>query len=291
MTKPSDFSPAEAREIRSIDEAQGSHRRRWTVRATGGVVLVLGMLAVALQDFPGMMFFIDIVVVLAMALYAFAAAAASRKDAVNQERKLRLRLLVHNMELENLSMRDELTQLFNRRYLFDRLERELHTAKGFQRPLAYIAIELKSLDHINHTYGYAVGDRLLAAFGQLLMDMTRATDLPARVSGNKFAIILPHTSKRGAFTMIERLTRSLTTAPLAEERGVDTVIVASFGLSGYPWGGETVDAIVQQAEIEMVAGSESGAASADATVHNSNQGAAEDVPAVFRQLDEAPNGS
>ena len=104
-------------------------------------------------------------------------------------------------------MRDELTQLFSRRYLFERLEQELHTAEGSQRPLAFIAIELKPVNHINHTYGYAVGDQLLVAFGQLLMDTTRATDIPARMNGNKFGVILPDTSKRGADTMIERLVR------------------------------------------------------------------------------------
>jgi diguanylate cyclase (GGDEF)-like protein len=284
MTKPSDFSPTQALEVKNSDDTRESHRVRWTVQVLGAGVLVLGWLAVALNDFPGAMFFIDIVVFLAMALYAIAAAAASRTEAVNQERRLRLRLLVHNMELENLSMRDELTQLFNRRYLFERLERELHTAKGFQRPLAFIAIELRSLDHINHTYGYAVGDRLLAAFGQFLMDMTRATDLPARLSGNKFGIILPDTSKRGAYTMIERLTRFPATTPLAEEPGVDTAIVASFGVSGYPWGSDKVDAIVQQAETEMA--SQSGTAD-----QGRGEGSAEEIPAVFQQLDEATKGS
>ncbi len=283
MTKPSDFSPTEALEVKNSEDAREPHRVRWTVRLVGLAVLVLGWLAVALNDFPGVMFFIDMVVVLAMALYATAAAAASRTEAVNQERRLRLRLLVHNMELENLSMRDELTELFNRRYLFERLERELHTAKGFQRPLALIAIELSSLDHINHTYGYAAGDRLLAAFGQFRMETTRATDLPARLSGNKFAIILPGTSKRGAYTMIERMTRSLATTPLIEEPGVDAAIVASFGLSGYPWSSDTVDAIVQQAETEMA--SRSGTADQDG-----GEGSAEEIPAVFRQLDEAPKG-
>ena len=279
MTKPSDFSPTEALEVKNSDDAGESHRIRRTVRALGAGVLVLGWLAVAVHDFPGLMFFIDIVVFLAMALYAVAAAIVSRREAVNQERRLRLRLLVHNMELENLSMRDELTQLFNRRYLFERLERELRTAEGFQRPLAVIAIEVKTLNHINHTYGYAVGDRLLAAFGQFLMDMTRATDLPARVSGNKFAIILPDTSKRGAYAMIERLTRSLATTSLSEEPGMDAAIVVSFGLSGYPWGSDTVDAIVQQAEAEMSVQPDT--SDSDGKVLDQNQDLTDGIPAVF----------
>jgi diguanylate cyclase (GGDEF)-like protein len=289
MTKPSDFSPAEALEVKDTSDTKQARRNRWVVRVVGMGVLVLGWLAVSLHDFGRVMFVVDAIVFAAMALYAIAAAAVSRTEAVNRERRLRLRLLVHNMELENLSMRDELTQLFNRRYLFERLERELDTAKGFQRPLAYIAIEVRSLNHINHTYGYTAGDRLLAAFGQFLMDMTRATDLPARVSGNKFAVILPDTSKRGAYTTIERLTRSLTTTPLTQEPGLDAAIVTSFGVSGYPWGSDTVDAIVRQAEAEMAA--PSGADGIDGTGQGRAKESAEEIPAVFRQLDETPNGS
>jgi diguanylate cyclase (GGDEF)-like protein len=253
MTKPSDFCPAEAPEVSDSSATKQSHRTRWILRIVGAGVLLLGWLAVALHDVGQMWFVVDTIVFLAMALYAFTVAAASRSDAVKQERKLRLRLLVRNMELENLSMRDELTRLFNRRYLFERLERELHTARGFQRALAFIAIEVKSLDHVNHTYGYAVGDQLLTAFGQLLMDITRATDIPARMAGNKFGVILPDTSKRGDYMMTERLVRSLATTSLMEDAGLESAIEVSFGVSGYPWGNDAIDAIVQQAESEIAA--------------------------------------
>jgi diguanylate cyclase (GGDEF)-like protein len=250
MTKPSDFSPSEALEVKNSASAKGSLRRRWLLSAAGVVVLVLGWLAVSLNDLGGTMFFLDTAVFFGVALYAFTAAAISRREAVKEEKRLRLRLLVHNMELENMAIRDELTQLFNRSYLFERLERELQTAKGFQRPLAFIAVEVTSLKHVNHTYGHAAGDQLLAAFGRFLLEFTRATDVPARMSGNKFGIILPDASKRGAQTMVERLTQSLAALPLLEERGLATAVTVSFGVCGYPWGGDTVDAIVGQAEVK-----------------------------------------
>ncbi len=273
MTKPSDFSPAEALEVSTSSDAKQSRGTRWMLRIVGAGVLLAGWLAVSLQDIGQIAFIVDTIVFLAMALCAFIAAAALRSDAVKEERRLRLRLLVHNMELESISMRDELTQLFNRRYLFERLEQELHTADGFQRPLAFIAIELKPVNHVNHTYGYAVGDQLLAAFGQLLMDTTRATDIPARMSGNKFGVILPDTSKRAAYTMIERLVRSLASTQLIEDAGLEPAVVAWFGMSGYPWGSDTIDAIVQQAESEIAAQSDP----------DSKQGPAMDIPKVSRR--------
>src|SRR3972149_11491363 len=251
MTKPSDFSPAAALELKNGGEAKESGRARWLLGAVGVSVLPLGWAAVSLRDFGAGAFIIDTVVFIAAALYAFTAAALSRIHAVSEERKTRLRLLVHNMELENMSMRDELTQVFNRRYLFDRLERELDTAKGFQRPLAYIAMEVRSLAHVNDTYGYQVGDQVLAAFGRFLMDCTRASDIPARVSGNNFGVILPDTSKRGAYTMVERFAQSLTTSSMMGDERLDGALVVSFGVSGYPWGAEGAGAIVRQAELAM----------------------------------------
>ena len=282
MTKPSDFSPAAALEVKNSAAGKESTRSRWLLRAVGVAVLTVGWAAVSLRDLGTTAFIVDSVAFVLMALYAFAAAALSRIHAVSEERKLRLRLLVHNMELENMSMRDELTQLFNRRYLFDRLERELDTARGFQRPLGYIAMELRSLSHINDTYGYQAGDRVLAAFGRLLMDCTRASDIPARISGSKFGVILPDTSKRGAYTMVERFAQSLSTATLTGDERLDGALIVSFGVSGYPWAADTAGAIVRQAETEMDAES-------DAPAHDTAE--SDSVPAAFRATGDGHDGA
>jgi diguanylate cyclase (GGDEF)-like protein len=285
MTKPSDFSPAQALEVKTGGDTSQPGGFRWVVRVMGAGVLLLGWLAV----FGGTMLIVDTVVFLAMAAFAFAAAAVSRRNAVIEERKLRLRLLVHNMELENMTMRDELTQLFNRRYLFERLKREFETAKGFQRPLAFLAVEVRSVGHLNSTYGYAVGDQLLAAFGQLLIDCTRATDIPARMSGNRFGIILPDTSKRGAYTMIERLTQSLADRSLMDDSRLDSTVIAWFGVSGYPWGSDTMDGIVRQAESEMA--DPAGTSDAGDEGPADGGGPADEIPAVFLKVGDMPKDS
>ena len=278
MTKPSDFSPSEALEIQNKNDAGGSKRTHWILLVIGGGVLTLGWLAVSLGDLGQQMFIVDTVVFLGAAIYTFTAAAVSRRQAVNQEKRLRLRLLVHNMELENGAMRDELTQLFNRRYLMDRLERELNTAKGFERPFALITIEVKSLNHINHVSGFAAGDRLLAAFGRFLLEYTRATDIPARMSGSRFGVILPDTSKRGAHVMIERLTQALAATPLLDDADQGTEVVVSFSMSGHPWGGDTVDAVVREAEVACL----STVPDADGEGQDPDGERPPNVPAMFR---------
>ena len=95
----------------------------------------------------------------------------------------------------------------------------------------------------------------------------------ARMSGNKFGVILPDTSKRGAYTIIDRLVHSIAATPLMEDAELEPAIVASFGVSGYPWGSDTMDTIVQQAEIEIAA--QSGP--------DDEQGPAMDIPKASRR--------
>src|SRR3990172_718854 len=147
MTKPADFIPAHAIEVKESEDTRAVVRRVWMVRIAGLLITVLGCFAVSLPNWEMSSVGLNALVFAGLSAFAFAGAELSRKQFVHLEKKLRLRLLVHNMELENMAMRDELTQLFSRRYLFDRLERELATAKGFQRPLGFIAMELRPLAH------------------------------------------------------------------------------------------------------------------------------------------------
>ena len=293
MTRPDDFTPSNAIQVKDSQDTRAANRRVWIVRVLGVVIAVLGWLAVSLPHWGELAVATNGAVFAGLMTYAFAAAVLSRKQFVHLEKKLRLRLLVHNMELENMAMRDELTQLFNRRYFFDRLERELATAKGFERPLAVITIDLDSLREINKTHGYTAGDRALASFGQYLLDHTRATDVPARVGGDEFAIILPDTSKRGANTMMERLVTGLDKDPLVDEDDITMRVTTSLGMSGYPWGGDTLDAIMHQAEAELRSEKEARRGTPSA-LERDRDGRGSTVPAIFRKAsadDREPAGS
>ncbi len=232
---------------------QDMNRHVWALRATGAVLLIGGWLYFSLPDLDSAYFLVDTLVLGALAAYAFLAAYHGRHISVNLEKKLRLSLLVHNVELENLAMRDDLTHLFNRRYVFERLERELKTSIGFQRPLAVVIIDLDCMKSVNDTFGHRVGDKLLAGFGRFLLDQARGSDVPARIGGDEFAIILPDTTEDGAEIVINRLVQALEKADLLGEESVTVPLSASFGASGYPWGGEDVDTIVHLADAHMYA--------------------------------------
>jgi diguanylate cyclase (GGDEF)-like protein len=214
------------------------------------LVTALGIIAMT-GGFGTSNFFVDSIALVAFAAYVYIAETQARRIAVNLEKRLRLGLLVHNMELENMAMQDDLTQLFNRRYLFERLERELETAKAFKRPLSVIVIDLDLMKQVNDNFGHRVGDELLTAFGRFLLDHTRASDVPARTGGDEFAIILPDTSDKAALALRGRLAKRLENIDLIERDSVNVKVTASFGVSSYPQGGDSVDEIMQKADVDM----------------------------------------
>lgn len=218
-----------------------------------------------------------------LTLYAFAAASTSRRMSVNMEKRLRLDLLVHNMELENMAMRDDLTRLFNRRYFFDRLERELETARGFQRPMSVLLIDVDQLKAVNDTYGHRTGDEVLTNFGQFLLGQTRASDVPARIGGDEFAIILPDTSEGAAEVMVSRIQKALENTDMIDEADLTLRMSASLGLSGFPWGGESVDEIMLKADASMYADKR---ARRQLTAAAAGGETAPQVPSIYRKTKE-----
>jgi diguanylate cyclase (GGDEF)-like protein len=220
--------------------------RIWLGRIIGLVLLAGALIVLAIS---GGSFAISAIVMLAFAGYVFALETQARRMTLALEKRLRMSLLVHNMELENMAMQDDLTHLFNRRYFFDRLERELETARAFNRPLSVMVVDLDGMKQINDGYGHRAGDDLLAGFGRFLLGATRASDIPARTGGDEFAIILPDTPDHAAVSLKDRLLRKLSEAELVE--GQKVTATASFGVASFPAAGATVDALLQSADVDM----------------------------------------
>jgi diguanylate cyclase (GGDEF)-like protein len=150
-------------------------------------------------------------------------------------------------------MRDDLTQLFNRRYFYERLQRELDQACNYQRPLAVVVLDVDGLKSVNDVYGHKAGDLVLATMGRLLVECTRTCDVPARIGGDEFGVIMPETDKSGAFAVARRLQQGVEAASAIEENGRKHKLRVSMGVSGFPWGGDDVDQIVQWADTYMYA--------------------------------------
>jgi diguanylate cyclase (GGDEF)-like protein len=218
-----------------------------------GVVVVAAMIAAHLYEAYTIVFLIAISAIAVAEVLGFASVYLSRKRLQESQRQYQARLFIRNLELRDMAMRDDLTQLFNRRYFYNRLERELEQAREFQRPLAVVALDVDGLKAVNDSYGHKAGDLLLATVGKLLVQYTRTCDLPARIGGDEFAIVMPETNKAAAFAVANRLQQAMESAQVFEETGKRLDLKLSMGVSGYPWGGDDVDTIVQWADTYMYA--------------------------------------
>jgi len=249
-TKASIEAPLDAEQSAALRSVE---RRAWIARVLGAVLLLACWAYFAFPNVGSIGFFLDTMVFLALGAYAFITALNARRETVALEKRLRLSLIMRNMELESRATRDDLTHLFGRRHFFQRLERELQTAKGFQQPLSLLVIDLNGLKATNDAYGHRIGDRILETFGRFLADQARASDVPARIGGDEFAVILPDTNEQSARSAVNRLLRALDKTPAFEENAVSVKLTAAVGASGYPWTAETVDEMIRVAGESMEA--------------------------------------
>jgi diguanylate cyclase (GGDEF)-like protein len=167
--------------------------------------------------------------------------------------RYRDQLLGQISDLSEMVYRDELTGLYNRRHFYEVARVEVEKAKISKRPLAVFLMDLDKLKTINDEYGHAVGDTVLANLGRVIAAHTRGDDVPARLGGDEFGIVMPGTDKRGAFSLARRLWADLEQIPMYESGGTALTVTVSIGLAGYPWGGETIEEMIQWADADMYA--------------------------------------
>lgn len=144
-------------------------------------------------------------------------------------------------EVRELSLRDPLTGLGNRRRLDVVVEHSLAAARRGQG-LAVVMIDLDGFKEINDTHGHPVGDRVLCQVADHLRELTRGTDLVTRYGGDEFLIVLPGGSPEGAKSLLRRLRAQL--AGTVEF----TAGVAEFGP-----GAETAEELIQAADRDLYA--------------------------------------
>jgi diguanylate cyclase (GGDEF)-like protein len=251
----------------AAEQAITSARLPFVLRLANAVVGVAGLAAIALayavQEYT-LSFLITGASFALLGVLGYLSAGFSRRRLAESQARLQARLFIRNLELQDMAMRDDLTQLFNRRYFYDRLQRELDQARHLQRPLAVAILDVDGLKTINDSYGHQAGDLVLAAVGRLLVEHTRACDVPARIGGDEFAVIMPETDKTGAFAVARRMEDAVNSTSIVEVNGAHLRLRISMGISGFPWGGDDVDAMVQWADTHMYAAK---------TTHRGNGGA------------------
>ena len=186
-------------------------------------------------------------------LYGIVSARYIRLMHVDQLRRYQAQLMLRTMELEKMATHDELTQLYNRRYFYERFQEMLARIRTSKQSVALILLDIDGLKKINDEYGHTVGDIMIANLARVIDKHTRTSDVAARLGGDEFAILMPDTDKRGAFALAQRLWEELEQVPMYEHEGLRVMLNVSIGVSGYPWGGEDMDEMMHWADADMYA--------------------------------------
>jgi diguanylate cyclase (GGDEF)-like protein len=114
---------------------------------------------------------------------------------------------------------DALTGLYNQRYFHETLRREVLRAQRYERNLALILFDVDDFKSINDQIGHLAGDRVLAQAADRLRDAVRSVDVPCRIGGDEFAVILPESSAEDADQLYRRVQSSMRGTALGPEEG------------------------------------------------------------------------
>lgn len=111
--------------------------------------------------------------------------------------------------LVNMATRDGLTNLYNRRYFVQCVDREIERAKRYEHPLSLVLFDIDHFKRINDTHGHVQGDEVLRTLAALVRESCRDQDVAGRVGGEEFAVLLPETGREQAAVMAERLRQAV----------------------------------------------------------------------------------
>lgn len=159
---------------------------------------------------------------------------------------------------EALSVTDDLTQLYNSRYLNQVLRREAKRASRSGRPLSLLFLDLDGFKGINDRHGHQAGSRALVEAAAVIRRCARETDVVARFGGDEFAIILPDTGSDGAAAVGDRVRERLAAHAFLEEKGLGLKLTASVGVATLPDVAASAEELVRAADMAMYQVKESG---------------------------------
>jgi diguanylate cyclase (GGDEF)-like protein len=158
---------------------------------------------------------------------------------------------VRMQRAEELSVTDDLTQLYNSRYLSQVLRRETKRASRNGRPLSLLFIDLDGFKSINDSHGHLYGSRALVEAASVIRASARETDIVARFGGDEFALVLPDTGSDGATFVGERIREKIAAWSFLRGDGLDITLTVSVGVATLPDVAASAEQLIQAADKAM----------------------------------------
>ena len=160
--------------------------------------------------------------------------------------------------IQQLTIRDDTTGLFNVRHLYEELSRELSLCAAEQRPVSIAFLDLDRFKRVNDEHGHLIGSELLAKVAARLQQLSRPQDQCFRYGGDEFVLLMPCTAAPAALTQTAKLHHALLHTDFRMKGGLRLSVSASVGIATAPADGASLHAIIGSADARMYAVKNSG---------------------------------
>lgn len=150
-------------------------------------------------------------------------------------------------KLRKMATADDLTGLWNRRYFMDAAQQELERARRYGQPFSLMILDLDYFKRVNDTLGHAAGDATLQHLASLMQNTLRDVDIPGRLGGEEFGVLLPATQLKDGVLVAERLRVAIEKNP-ARYEGQLIYFTASIGVTVYRQGITSVDDLFKEGD-------------------------------------------
>ncbi len=153
--------------------------------------------------------------------------------------------------IQELTIKDDLTSLYNSRHLHNTLKVEVARARRFQHPVSMIFFDLDHFKNINDVHGHLCGSKMLKETADLLLNHIRSIDLCFRYGGDEFVVVMPESTKDAAIFVAKKLRNAFKDNAFLKEEKVNAIMTASFGVASFPTDAKDENDLIKAADEAM----------------------------------------
>lgn len=158
---------------------------------------------------------------------------------------------VTHYRTKELTIKDDLTEAYNRRYFENYLEEELMRARRYGSNLSLIFFDVDNLKEVNMQYGHLIGSKSLQEVAHRMILTVRGIDKVVRYGGDEFCVVLPETDTQGAFQVAERIRTTVASKPFLINETLEISITGSMGIASFPIHASGKEDLIRQADKAM----------------------------------------